>query len=688
MRFRTRVMSILLVAAISVSLAQARVVRVEIASRTDIQEGKPFGSAGGYEKIIGRVYFAVDPANLHNRKIVDLDKAPRNAKGEVEFSADLYLLKPKDMAKGNQAVLFEVSNRGGRGILSIVNGRDGEFGDGFLMRQGYTIAWVGWEFDLSSQGEHLRLSAPIAHDPGGKEIQGLVRTDFTPAEKRDDMPLGHILLGPDGGNSYPVDDPASKQNVLTVRDTPTGQRQIIPRNDWSFGHVVDGKLQADPHYVHLNSGFVPGRIYELVYTAKNPAVVGVGLAAVRDFLSYLKYDPQATAPVKRVYAVGISQSGRFLRHFLYQDFNADERGRQVMDGVIAHVAGAGRGSFNHRFAQPSRDAQPMSSLFFPTDLFPFTDLPEKDPDTGEQAGLLDAATKSKMVPKIFCANTSYEYWGRAASLIHTSADGKTDVPLATHTRIYFLAGLEHFTVPFPPQKSMEGNPDFTAQQKHNPNPIQWYWRALITDMDQWVKDGKEPPPSTYPRIGDKTLVPLAQWRFPKIPGVNTPHEVSLAYHIDHEIQFHAIVPAKEHSATIGPAQSIAIEPPRVGKPFGVLVPQSDSDGNDLGGVRLPELQVPLATYTGWNLRDPSIGAPDQRASFLGSWIPLAKTAEERKKSGDPRMSIAERYTSQEEYMNKFEQAAKKLIEQRFLLQEDLPAILERGKTEWNVIVAQ
>jgi hypothetical protein len=405
----------------------------------------------------------------------------------------------------------------------------------------------------------------------------------------------------------------------------------------------------------------------------------VGLAAVRDFLSYLKYDPEATAPVKRVYAVGISQSGRFLRHFLYQDFNADEQGRQVMDGVIAHVAGAGRGSFNHRFAQPSRDAQPMSSLFFPTDLFPFTDLPEKDPDTGEKAGLLDAASRSHTVPKIFYTNTSYEYWGRAASLIHTTADGKQDAPPAPNTRIYFLAGLEHFTVPFPPDNRVRGNPDYTAQQKADPNPIQWYWRALITDLDQWVKDGKQPPASTYPKIADKTLVPLAQWKFPKIPGVNTPHEVSMAYHINF---------GPQPKGTIGSVQVVTIEPPRVGNPFGVLLPQSDADGNDLGGVRLPELQVPLATYTGWNLRDPSIGAPEQRVSFLGSWIPLPKTAEERKKSGDPRVSIAERYKSQAEYMNKFEQAAKKLIEQRFLLQEDLPTILERGKLEWKTIAGE
>jgi hypothetical protein len=659
---------------------------VEIMSRTDVQEGKPFGNAGPYEKIVGRVYFAVDPANLHNRQIVDLDKAPRNANGEVEFSADLYLLRPKDTNKGNHAVLFEVSNRGGRGILSIVNGRESEYGDGFLMREGYTIAWVGWEFDLSSQGEHLRLSAPVAHDPDGKEIHGLVRTDFTPAEKRDDMPLGHILLGPDGGNSYPVDEPASKQNVLTVRDTPAGQRQIIPRNDWSFGHVVQDKLTADPHYVHLNTGFVPGRIYELVYTAKNPAVAGVGLAAVRDFLSYLKYDPQAAAPVKRVYAVGISQSGRFLRHFIYQDFNADEQGRLVMDGVIAHVAGAGRGSFNHRFAQPSRDAQPMSSIFYPTDIFPFTDLPEEDPQV--TAGLLEKASRSQTVPKIFYTNTSYEYWGRAASLIHTSADGQKDAPLAANTRIYFLAGLQHFSGAFPPQKTMAGSPEYTAQQRHNPNPIQWYWRALITDMNEWVKDGKEPPPSTYPKISDKTLVPLEQWHFPKISGVNTPHEASLAYHITTQVTESRLVQGKRPNTFTSQIQIFMFEPPQVGQAFRVLVPQSDSDGNDLGGVRLPELQVPLATYTGWNLRDPSIGAPEQRVSFVGSWIPLAKTADERKASGDPRRSVAERYKSQKKYMEKFEQAAKKLIERRFLLQEDLPAILERGKLEWKVIAEQ
>ena len=680
-RLRPRVAWILSVAIclLSACVVDAHVTRVEIISRTDVQDGRAFGLAGAYEKIVGRVYFAVNPENLHNRLIVDLAKAPRNAQGEVEFSADLYLLKPKDMNKGNNAVLFEVSNRGGKGILRLVNGYspstpDGEYGDGFLLREGYAVAWVGWEFDVADHGENLKLYAPVAHDAGGREIRGLVRSDFTPAQKLEDMPLGHSLLGPTGGKSYPVDDPASAKNILTARDTPEGPRQTIPRSQWSFAHTVDGKLAADPHFIHLDSGFQPGKIYEVVYEAKDPVVAGLGLASVRDFLSYLKYDPQSTAPVHRVYAVGISQSGRFLRHFLYQDFNADEQGRQVMDGVIAHVAGAGRGSFNHRFAQPSRDAQPLSSIFFPTDLFPFTDLPETDPGSGETAGVLDASTKSKTAPKMFLTNTSYEYWGRAASLIHTSPDGLSDAKLGDNTRVYLLAGLQHFSAPFPPQKSNPGSPDSNAQQRYNPNPIQWYWRALITDLDQWVKDGTPPPKSTYPKIADATLVPLSKSEFPQIPGVNKPHEMNLAYHLDFGPQWKEGI--------------VGVEPPKVAKSFPVLVPQSDTDGNDLGGVSLPELQVPLATYTGWNLRDLSIGAADLRLSFYGSFIPFAKTRAEREKSGDPRLSIAERYASRDEYLGKFAEAAMKLIHERFLLREDLPALLERGEHEWAEVTGQ
>ena len=259
-------------------------------------------------------------------------------------------------------------------------------------------------------------------------------------------------------------------------------------------------------------------------------------------------------------------------------------------------------------------------------------------------------------------------------MIHTSADGLKDAAPGENARIYFLAGLQHFSAAFPPAKATAGAPELTAQQRHNPNPIQWFWRALITDMDQWVKDGKEPPPSVYPKIADGTLAPLSKWKFPKIPGVNTPHDMNLAYHLDFGPQWKSGI--------------ISNEPPKVGKAFAVLVPQTDGDGNDLGGVRLPELQAPLATYTGWNLRDPGIGAADRRSSFLGSFLPFSRSAAEREKSADPRLSIAERYASREQYMGKFAEAAMKLIQERFLLREDLPAVLERGRREWDEIAGE
>jgi hypothetical protein len=658
------------------NISSARVERVEVISRTDVAGGKSWGSAGPYEEIIARVYFTVRPENKHNRQIVDIENADKNAKGEVEFSSDLYLLRPKDAKRGNGAVLLEVPNRGGRGLLRIVDGgapgaisQEASFGDGWLLKQGYTLAWIGWEWDLAPDARNLRLYAPVAHAKDGSEIHGLLRTDFTLPEAREDMPLGHILLGPAGGQSYPVDDPDSSENVLTVRNKPDSERKVIPRSQWSFSHKVGGIQANDPHFVHLNGGFQPGEIYELVYMAKNPVVVGLGLAAVRDFVSYLKNNDHAVAPVQRAYAAGISQTGRFLRHFLYQDFNIDEDNRQVLDGVLAHVAGAGRGSFNHRFAQPSRDAQPMSSIYYPTDLFPFTALPEKDLETSERAGLLDAPIASHTAPKVFFTNTSYEYWGRAASLIHTSPDGRADAKIPDNVRVYFLAGLQHFSGPFPPQKNTPGNLDNTAQQAHDPNPIRWFWRAFITDMDEWVRNGKQPPQSTYPKIRDGELVSFSQTNFPHIPGVNPPKDVSTAYPLNFGPQWKQGV--------------IFNEPPIVGNAFTALIPKVDADGNDLGGVRLPELQVPLATYTGWNLRDPKIGAPERRLSFLGSYIPFPKTAEQRRQSGDPRRSIEECYTSREKYIEMYTDAAKRLIKQRFLLADDLPALIERGNQEWQ-----
>jgi hypothetical protein len=300
-----------------------------------------------------------------------------------------------------------------------------------------------------------------------------------PSKAMPEIPLGHLILGNIGGTEYPVANPEDPRNVLTVRDSRAGARSAIPRSEWQFAQTVDGKLVPSDRHIHLNGGFQPGKIYEYVYVVADPVVAGGGFAAIRDFASYAKHRADAVTPVARVYGEGISQNGRFLRDFLYQGFNADEEGRIALDGVLAHVAGAGRGSFNYRFAQPSRDAQPTSSVFFPTDIFPVTDQPEKDPLTGDTSGLLDRAVADKVVPKIFFSNTSYEYWGRAAALIHVSADGKQDAPISDNVRIYHFTGLQHFSGPFPPEK---GKGDLLGQQPQSPLPVKYFWRAMIANM--------------------------------------------------------------------------------------------------------------------------------------------------------------------------------------------------------------
>jgi hypothetical protein len=646
----------------------ARVKRVEVTSRTDVLNGKAFGDVGAYERITGRVYFSLRVANPHNQRIVDLDKAINLKDGEVEFSADFIALRPKDTKKGNGSLLLEVPNRGRGRIIGLVDGGDwtlaNDAGDAWLLRNGFTIVTLAWQWDAVGE-DALRLTAPIAKDHG-KTITGLLRGDLMPSKAMPEIPLGHLIIGTIGGSEYPVAAPDDPRNVLTVRDTRDGMRKVVPREEWQFAQTVDGKLVPSDRHIHLNGGFQPGKIYEYVYVVADPVVAGTGFAAIRDFASYAKHDSSAIAPASRVYAEGISQNGRFLRDFLYQGFNADEDGRMALDGVLAHVAGAGRGSFNYRFAQPSRDAQPTSSVFFPTDIFPFTDLPEEDPITGEKGGLLDRTAAEHVAPKIFFSNTSYEYWGRACALIHTSADGKRDAEISPNVRIYHFTGLQHFSGPFPPEK---GKDDLLGQEAQSPLPIKYFWRAMIANMDAWVRDGVPPPPSSYPKISDGTLAPLASYSFPAIPGVHKPHEANAGTRLD-----------------FGPgwqAGILSVQPPRVGQLFPVLVPQVDADGNETDGVRLPELSAPLATYASWNLRDPSIGAPDQRVSFEASYLPFPKTAADREKIGDPRKSVAERYASRDAYLAQFTMALDDLVKQHWILPEDRAAVLHRGEQEWD-----
>lgn len=654
---------------IAILPVDARVVQVEITSRHDVANGKPFGDAGEYERITGRVHFSVAVDNPHNLRIVDLRNAVNLKNGEVEFSADFMAVRPKDPQKGNGSMLFENPNRGNSRILSLVDGGDWDasnnVGDAWLLRHGFTVVSLGWQWDAAG-ADALKLYPPIAKE-NGKTIVGLLRGDYTPYRQMDEIPLGHLIIGNIGGTEYPVAAPDDLRNRLTVRESREAPRRVIPRREWQFAHTVDGKLTPSNRHIHLDGGFQPGKLYEYVYVVADPVVAGLSFAAFRDFASYAKHASDAVTPAKRVYGEGISQNGRFLRNLLYDGFNADEQGRIALDGVLAHVAGAGRGSFNYRFAQPSRDAEPTTSVFFPTDIFPFTDQPEKDPETGETGGLLDRAVAEKVVPKIFFSNTSFEYWGRVCALIHVTADGKTDAPISDNVRIYHFTGEQHFPGPFPPAK---GQGDLLGQEPESALPIRYFWRAMISNMDAWVRSNTPPPASSYPRISDGTLVPMPGYVFPAIPGVNLPHEANAAYRID-----------------FGPEWRDGIldrQPPKVGHAYPVLIPQVDSDGNERDGVRLPEITVPLATYAGWNLRDPSIGAPDQRVAFEASFLPFPKTAVDRQSTGDPRRSIAERYAGKQDYLDRFTKALDELVQQRWILPEDRDAVLDRGEKEWDL----
>ena len=660
---------VLLTAVISLTVLplNARVIRLDIRSRADVLGGRQFGPSGSYERITGRVYFSIAVSNPHNQRIVDLSRAATLPAGQVEFSSDFVAVQPKDVRHSNGTMLLESPNRGDAFILRLIDGGEEDLahdpGDGWLLRNGYTIVSLGWQWDAVGP-DALRLYAPIAKEDG-RTITGLLRGDLMPAELMPEIPLGHFIVDRIGGSEYPVASPEDPRNVLTVRGSRDAERIIIPRSQWQFSHSVDGKLTPSNRYIHLNGGFQPGKIYEYVYVVEDPVVAGCGFAAFRDFAAYVKHDHHAVTPAQRVYGEGISQNGRFLRDFLYQGFNADEEGRIALDGVLAHVAGAGRGSFNYRFAQPSRDGEPTSSVFFPTDIFPFTDQSEEDPITAQRQGLLDRAIAARVVPKIFFSNTSHEYWGRAGALIHISADGKRDMPILDNVRIYHFTGLQHYSGPFPPEK---GTGTMLGQQPQSPLPIKFFWRAMVANMDAWVRSNTLPPARSYPKIADGTLVPIENWQFPSLPGVALPHEANAAYRLDFGPHWQDGV--------------LTIQPPKVGQAFPVLVPQVDADGNEREGVRLPEMVAPLATYTGWNLRDPSIGAPDERLPFEGSYLPFPKTAADRQKTGDPRKSIAERYVDQKDYMGQFTKALDELIRQRWILPEDREALLRRGGQEW------
>ena len=634
----------------------AEVTSVTVTSQTIVADGQSFGSTGPYERLVGRVEFALDPSDPHNVGIVDLNHARRDSDGRVRFSSDLYVLRPSDPSKGNGILLFEVANRGRRGLLARFNRAvrpstdpttDAEFGDGLLMRDGYTLVWIGWEFDVPAP--LLRLDAPRVELPLGADDRlsaELMYNDRSTEAFLIDDPAGRPPI------IYPPADPLGPADVLTVRDRFWQEGQIIARDRWRFigGNTNLPKLQLD-------GGFEPGRYYRVTYRATGALVAGAGLAAIRDAASAFRYRTDLPIHGRAAYAFGNSQTGRFLRQFVYDGFNADERDRRVFDAIWIHIAGAARGSFNERFAIPTH-----GDVFRPT-RFPFSDDEQVDVD-GTRAGL-QSRYRADQRPKIFYTNTPVEYWGggRAAALTHTSIDGKQDLKPPDNVRIYLLAGTQHIEGAFPPpdrgrpaQSGTTGGAGGrnNGQQLINPTPQIYVMRALLRALHAWTANGTAPPASQHPRLADRTLVAARDVRFPAIPGVADPRGIE------------------------EPARIIA------GKvtPLPHLVPQVDADGNDIAGIRVPELAVPLATTTGWNFRDPSVGNPGVIYQLLGSYIPFARTSAERRANGDPRLSIEERYRHVDEYLRRISAVTSNLIRARYLLQEDFDDILARAKSHW------
>ncbi len=646
---------------------EAGVTRLEITRREVVLNGRAFGAAGPYEKLIGRVHFALDPRAARNQGIVDLALAPRNTLGLVEFTADFYLLKPVDAARGNGRLFYEAGNRGTKRILPVFQQAMGaddpataaEFGDGALMEQGFTLLWMGWQWDVPAG--RMRMAIPIASE-GGKAITGLVRGNFIPGASATTASVADR-----GHEAYPVVEPASADHVLYVRTLPTDALAVVPRARWRF---TDGKT------ITLDGGFEPGRIYDVVYVARDPRVIGVGLAGTRDLVSFFKHatlaDGNPSPGLRHAIGWGVSQTGRFLRHFVYEGFNEDEQGRIVFDGVFDQVGGAGRGSFNHRFGQQSRDQLQHFNIQYPVDMFPFGDGDETDPVTGATDGLLARARRTSTVPRMVHLLTNSEYFNRAGSLVHTDVTGTTDVPPPGTSRIYMVASAPHIVGPFPPAPFADK--DFVGQADMNPLVYTPVLRAVFRALDRWIVEGVEPPPSRYPTVADGTLVTPGAAGWPTIPGVRMPPAPMTTYRLD-----------------FGPAWAegrVTIEPPRLGAAFVSLVPAVDEAGNDRGGIRLPQIAVPLATHTGWNYRQPSIGAPERLASEIGAYRPLPRTARERAATGDSRAPIAERYASRDVYLGRIAQVAVALVDERYLLAEDVAGLIRQAAAHYDWAVGK
>jgi hypothetical protein len=639
----------------------AGIVKIEISSvESPAFGGKVFGMIGMYEKLRGKAYCEVDPYDPHNAVITDMALAPRNAKGMVEYSMDIYILKPVNSGKGNHRLFFEVNNRGAKLFGGFNNSRGGnnptsaaDAGEGFLMNQGYSMAWCGWDISATPGNNNLTIAVPIARNPDGFSITGpsyeYIEFD-NPAATRYSL-------------AYPAASLNKMEASLIMRNKLGDSATIIQPDGWDYASDRSIKLLPD------GTAFKQSAIYEFRYTAKDPLVAGLGLAATRDFISFLKneksdkfgYSNPLAGTIRFTFSFTVSQPARYLNDFQTLGFNEDEQGRRVIDGVENWLGGGSGVAINYRFAQPGRTERNRQNHLYPEAVFPFAYTVMKDAVTEKTAGRSEKCSVSNTCPKVFEINSANEYWVKAASLLHTDLKGN-DIPDPPDVRFFLVSGAQHGT----------GNAANRGicQQFQNPVNAEPLLRALFVALDQWVTKGIKPPDSNVPRRlkgtaamavhkeGSATgTVPQQALGWPDIPGVVYNGLITTRYFTD----FGKLMSKGIISVYPGNALDQPVYPNFVSK--------VDADGNEIAGIRLPPVAVPIATTTGWALRREGFGENDG-CEGTGQFIPFKTTKSERLAAGDPRLSLEERYHTHKSYVEAVAASVSKLVTERLLLEED------------------
>jgi hypothetical protein len=645
-------------------------IGLEFESKTPFAGGKSFGNVGPYERLLGMAHFAIDPNEKDLPFVCDLKFAPRNADGLVEFKAVLDIVKPVDMSKSNRKLLFDFSNRGGRGAFTRLNDGGGDYskescaGNGFLNRQGYTVVCAGWQGDLVYTGSNVVAFVPEARQ-NGQPLRGKVRQEFISDKKG---VLSMPVSGAANIQCYPVLDRASA--TLTLREKEADPRVAVSASEWDLAKAKekDGKVGLTPSNVDLyvKGGFKTGWIYELIYDTEGSRVMGLGFLGLRDLVSFLRYGSKDSAgasnplagAIDKVYGYGASLAGRVVREFVYEGWNRDAGGRRVFDAVQTHT-GIGRLYFNLRFAQIGRYPRQHEEHSYPSERYPFNFSSVPDPFTGKVDGVLK---RPESDPLIVHCHTSSEYWERHGSMTHTDPRDGCDVEIPANVRMYMLAGSPHAAV-------AADNPKWVGQLPPSNFSPQPFLRACFVLMDRWASAGVLPPPSRVPRRSDGQLVSpeAALKKFPKIPGVNLPATPSR-------------LPLWNYGPDFDERGIMSVFPPEAaaGKEYPIQVPQVDADGNDLGGVRYPDMQAPIATYIGWALRRAGF-AEGELMMTNGCLKPFARTKAEREQIGDPRLSIEERYPSHQAYIDTVKRAVDELVKEGFLLHEDGECYIEAAR---------